>query len=197
MGECFVSNRSKPENIVANLQFLDKKKGLPPVHTWNPPFCGDIDMRISRDGRWHYNGSPIGRESMVKLFASVLRHDDYHYYLVTPVEKVRIQVDDVPFVVVSAELRDGVNGSEYLFTTNVGDQVVLNNEHALKMMKSIKTGEFAPYIRIRDRLDALVNRNVFYQLVEEAIETPVAGGVELNIRSQGQDYLLGMIAENS
>ncbi len=189
-----MSNRSKPKDIVANLQFLNKKKGLPPVHSWNPPFCGDIDMRISRDGRWHYNGSPIGRESMVKLFASVLRHDDDgHYYLVTPVEKVRIQVDDVPFVAVSAEVRDGTNGPEYLFTTNVGDEVVLSNEHDLRMMKNLETDEFMPYIRVRDRLDALVNRNVFYQLVEEAIETPVAGGIELNIRSQGQYYSLGIV----
>ncbi|WBA79456.1 DUF1285 domain-containing protein [Endozoicomonas sp. GU-1] len=194
MGVCFVNNGSKPENIVANLQFLNEKKGLPPVHSWNPPFCGDIDMRISRDGRWHYNGSPIGRESMVKLFASVLRHDDDgHYYLVTPVEKVRIQVDDAPFVAVSAEVRDGGNGPEYLFTTNVGDEVVLSNEHNLKMIKSIKTGEFVPYIRVRDRLDALVNRNVFYQLVSEAVETRVTGGIELSIRSQGQDYSLGVV----
>ncbi|WP_422444936.1 MULTISPECIES: DUF1285 domain-containing protein [unclassified Endozoicomonas] len=194
MGVCFVNNGSKPENIVANLQFLNKKKGLPPVHSWNPPFCGDIDMRISRDGRWHYNGSPIGRESMVKLFASVLRHDDDgHYYLVTPVEKVRIQVDDAPFVAVSAEVRDGANGPEYLFTTNVGDEVVLSNEHDLKMIKSMKTGEFVPYIRVRDRLDALVNRNVFYQLVAEAVETRVTEGIELSIRSQGQNYSLGVV----
>ncbi|WP_257265030.1 DUF1285 domain-containing protein [Endozoicomonas sp. ONNA2] len=180
---------------MSNLQFLDK--GLPPVHSWNPPFCGDIDMRISRDGRWHYNGSPIGRESMVKLFASVLRHDDDgHYYLVTPVEKVRIQVEDVPFVAVSAEVRLGADGPEYLFTTNVNDQVVLNHEHPLKMMENPETGESAPYIRVRDRLEALVSRNVFYQLVAEAIETPVAGGVELSIRSQGQGYSLGMVSGN-
>ncbi|WP_066014367.1 DUF1285 domain-containing protein [Endozoicomonas atrinae] len=189
-----MSNQSRPENIVSNLQFLKKKTGLPPVHSWNPPFCGDIDMRISRDGRWHYNGSPIGRESMVKLFASVLRHDDDgYYYLVTPVEKVRIQVDDVPFVAVSAEVRDGDNGPEYLFSTNVGDEVVLDSEHPLVMMKHKESGESIPYIRVRDRLNALVSRNVFYQLVEEAIEVDVEGGVELRISSQGREYSLGVI----
>ncbi|WP_419536223.1 DUF1285 domain-containing protein [Endozoicomonas sp.] len=189
-----MSNRSRPENIASNLEFLKKKKGLPPVHNWNPPFCGDIDMRISRDGRWHYNGSPIGRESMVKLFASVLRHDDDgHYYLVTPVEKVRIQVDDAPFVAISAEVRDGENGPEYVFSTNVGDEVVLDKEHPLVIKKYKDTGESVPYIRVRDRLNALVNRNVFYQLVEDASAVDVEGGVELTISSQGREYSLGVV----
>ncbi|USE33736.1 DUF1285 domain-containing protein [Endozoicomonas sp. SCSIO W0465] len=189
-----MSSQSNPDNIVSHLQFLKKKKELPPVHSWNPPFCGDIDMRISRDGRWHYNGSPIGRESMVRLFASVLRHDDDgHYYLVTPVEKVRIQVDDVPFIAVSAEVRDGSNGPEYLFSTNVGDEVVLDREHPLQMMKHKATGELVPYIRVRDRLNALVNRNVFYQLIEEAREVDAGGGIELKISSQGRDYSLGFV----
>ena len=131
---------------------------------------------------------------MVKLFASVLRHDDDgYYYLVTPVEKVRIQVDDVPFVAVSAEVRDGDCGPEYLFSTNVGDEVVLDSEHPLVMMNHKETGESVPYIRVRDRLNALVSRNVFYQLVEEAIEVDVEGGVELRISSQGREYSLGVI----
>ncbi|MFK0571097.1 DUF1285 domain-containing protein [Endozoicomonas sp.] len=185
---------SEPGDIASSLQFLKKKQGLPPVHNWNPPFCGDIDMRISRDGRWHYNGSPIGREAMVKLFSSVLRHDDDDcYYLVTPVEMVRIQVDDAPFVIVQAEVQSSDNGPEYLFITNIGDKVTLDKDHPLIMKEDSQTGEPAPYVRVRDRLNALINRNVFYQLVEEAVELPVEGGVELKITSQGEEYSLGRV----
>ncbi|KEI71758.1 DUF1285 domain-containing protein [Endozoicomonas elysicola] len=189
-----MSKPSKPGDIASNLQFLKKKQGLPPIHSWNPPFCGDIDMRISRDGQWHYNGSPIGREAMVKLFASVLRRDDDDcYYLVTPVEKVRIQVDDAPFVIVRAEIIDGDHGKQYLFTTNIGDKVALDKGHPLVMMEDSLTKEPAPYIRVRDQLNALINRNVFYQLVEESEEIPVEGGVDLVITSQGGQYSLGRV----
>lgn len=189
-----MSKPSKPGDIASSLQFLNKKKGLPPIHSWNPPFCGDIDMRISRDGQWHYNGSPIGREAMVKLFASVLRRDDDDcYYLVTPVEKVRIQVDDAPFVIIRAETMDADHGKQYLFTTNIGDKVALDKDHPLVMMEDFLTKEPAPYIRVRDQLNALINRNVFYQLVEEAEEVPVEGGLDLVITSQGGQYSLGRI----
>lgn len=191
-----MSKPSKLGDIASNLQFLKKKQGLPPIHSWNPPFCGDIDMRISRDGRWHYNGSPIGREAMVKLFASVLRHDDDDcYYLVTPVEKVRIKVEDAPFVIVQADVQSGDNGQEYRFTTNVGDMVTLDRCHPLIIMEDPQTREPAPYIRVRDRLNALINRNVFYQLVEEAKEAPAEGWVELMITSQGEQYSLGRVPE--
>lgn len=185
-----------PGNIAQTLKGLGKKKAVPPIHEWNPPFCGDIDMQIARDGRWYYNGSPIGRESMVKLFSTVLRHDDDGcYYLVTPVEKVRIQVEDAPFMVVQACVQEGTSGREYLFTTNVGDEVVLDEEHPLSVATDPETGEPAPYIRVRDRLDALVHRNVFYQLVEEAEALDSEGHLELQITSQGKPYSLGRIEE--
>ncbi len=180
----------KPADLAANLKFLQKKSGLPPVHQWNPPFCGDIDMRINRDGSWHFNGSPIDREALIRLFASVLRRDDDDcYYLVTPVEKVRIQVEDVPFIIISAEVRH--DGTEYIFTTNVGDEVVLDKDHPLIMKAYGETGEAVPYIGVRDRLEARFHRNVFYQLVE----TAQCRGDEVVITSKGHDYSLGSIKE--
>ena len=119
---------------------------------WNPPFCGDIDIYIAHDGSWYYQGSPIARESLVRLFASVLRRDDDNYYLVTPVEKVRIQVADVPFVVVRADVRIDSMGPEYRFTTNVGDEVLLSSEHPLRLAE-----DGIPYIKVRDRLNARMN----------------------------------------
>ncbi|MFK0572907.1 DUF1285 domain-containing protein [Endozoicomonas sp.] len=179
-------------DIANTVQSLPKHKGLPPVHSWNPPFCGDIDMRICRDGRWLYNGSVISRESMVRLFSTVLRYDDDGcYYLVTPVEKVRIQVDDAPFIVTEMDVRMGNQGSEYRFRTSVGDEVVLNSEHNLWVEQDPVSGEPAPYIRVRDQLDALIHRNVFYELVERAAEVEIEGQTELIVTSQGQPYSLG------
>ncbi|WP_348650958.1 DUF1285 domain-containing protein [Parendozoicomonas sp. Alg238-R29] len=142
-----------------------KKGGLPPVHKWNPPFCGDIDMVIKRDGSWHYMNSPIGRERMVRLFSTVLRRDDDDYFLVTPVEKVGIQVEDVPFVAISVEAIE-VDGQPALkFVTNVGDEVVIDCAHPLRVELAPDTEEPAPYILVRDRLEARIHRNVFYELV--------------------------------
>ena len=160
-------------------------KGLPPVHTWNPPFCGDIPMQIKANGQWFYMGTPINRPALVKLFSRVLRHDDDGcFYLVTPVEKVRIVVDDAPYV---ATLVDRVEeeGVTYLrFTTQTGDQVVVDADHPLWVTYS-SDGEPRPYIRVRDRLDALVNRNVFYQLVGWATEDVVNGKQCYAIESAG------------
>ena len=183
-----MSKSVKPGNLASSLQFLNKNRGAAPVHRWNPPFCGDIDIRIAYDGSWHYQGSPIARESLIRLFASVLRRDDDDYYLVTPVEKVRIQVEDVPFVVVRADVRVGSMGAEYLFTTNVGDEVLLSSEHPLLLTEAA-----IPYIKVRDRLNARMNRNVYYQLIEQAAEVQVKEGTALKICSHGQDYLLGIV----
>ncbi len=174
--------------IFAGLKSLPKKKGLPPVNDWNPDLCGDIDMRICRDGRWLYNGSPIGRESMVRLFSTILRHDeDDCFYMVTPVEKVRIQVDDAPFLIIGMS----VENDRIIFTTNVGDQVVLDEDHPIRVQEDSETSEPAPYIRVRDRLDGLIHRNVFYQLVEMARERKAPGRTELYISSMGNDFVIG------
>ena len=138
------------------------KKGPPPVHLWNPPFCGDLDMRIARDGTWFYEGTPIGRQPLVRLFASILKIEDGKYFLVTPVEKVGITVDDAPFVAVDFEATDGA----LEFVTNVGDQVVAGPDHPIRVERDGPDGEPAPYIHIRRGLEALIDRKSFYRLVD-------------------------------
>jgi hypothetical protein len=137
-------------------------KGPPPVHLWNPPFCGDIDMRIARDGTWFYLGTPIGRPAMVKLFSGIIRRDGDDYFLVTPVEKVGIRVDDAPFVAVDVERSEG----GVVFVTNVGDRVVAGVAHPLRVERDPVTGEPAPYVLVRRNLEALIDRKSFYRLVE-------------------------------
>jgi len=148
-----------------------KARGLPPVHLWNPAFCGDIDMRIARDGTWHYMGTPIGRPPMVRLFSTILRHDeDGKYYLVTPVEKVGITVEDAPFVAIAMRVTGEGEEQALSFTTNVGDETVAGPEHPIRFETDPESGEPAPYVHVRARLEALIARAVFYDLVELGVE---------------------------
>lgn len=147
------------------------RKGLPPVHLWNPPDCGDIDMRIARDGTWFYLGTPINRMPLVKLFASVLRYDqegdaDGKFYLVTPVEKVGIAVDDAPFVAVDFRIEGAGRDQAITFVTNLGDEAEAGEAHPIRVERDPETGEPSPYIHIRARLEALIDRKTFYRLVE-------------------------------
>jgi uncharacterized protein len=135
---------------------------LPPVHLWNPPFCGDIDMRIARDGTWFYLGTPIGRPAMVRLFSGILWREGDSYFLVTPVEKVGIRVDDAPFVAVDV----APSGPDLIFTTNVDEQVTAGPDHPIRVERDAATGEPAPYILIRRNLWALIDRKSFYRLVD-------------------------------
>lgn len=163
-----------------------KTKGLPPVHKWNPPFCGDLDMRIARDGTWFYLGTPIGRERLVRLFSTVLRHDeDGKYYLVTPVEKVGITVDDAPFLAVAMKVEGEGKNQVLTFTTNVGDETVAGTEHPMRFVIDAETGEPAPYVHVRARLEALINRAVFYDLVELGVEERHEGRQWFGIWSGG------------
>ena len=133
-----------------------------PMDKWDPPFCGDIDMRIARDGTWFYLGTPIGRPELVKLFSSIIRKDANNYFLVTPVEKVGIQVDDAPFVAVDFNKKQN-----YLeFETNVGDKVIAGNDHPIRVTLDAHSGEPSPYILIRKNLEALIDRKSFYRLVD-------------------------------
>ena len=150
------------------------RRGPPPVHLWNPPDCGDIDMRIARDGTWFYQGSPIGRPALVKLFASVLRRDGDRHVLVTPVEKVGIVVDDAPFVAVELA-RDAAGGLR--LRTNVDDWVTLGPDHPLRFAPG-PAGALKPYVRVRGDLWALVARSLFYDLVALG-ETRVLDGIEM------------------
>ncbi|HAW47197.1 MAG TPA: DUF1285 domain-containing protein [Roseovarius sp.] len=141
-------------------------RDLPPVHEWNPPFCGDLDMRIARDGTWFYQGTPINRHGLVRLFSTILRKDGDRYFLVTPVEKVGITVDDAPFVAVDFE-RDGEGeGQNLRFETNVGDHVTAGPDHPIRVERDPETGEPSPYVHVRAGLDALIDRKSFYRLVE-------------------------------
>ncbi len=166
----------------------EKARGLPPVHLWNPPFCGDLDMRIKRDGTWHYLGSPIGRERLVRLFSTVLRKDEDDYFLVTPVEKIGITVDDAPFLAVAMSV-EGEGQSQVLsFETSVGDSVTVDPDHPMRFEVDAATGEPAPYVLVRSRLEALINRAVFYDLVELGVEEDVAGERWFGVWSSGDFY---------
>jgi len=158
-----------------------QKGGLPPVHLWNPPHCGDIDMRIARDGTWFYMGTPIGRPELVKLFSTILRRDGDNYVLVTPVEKVGITVDDAPFVAVDFNAR----GDALVFETNVGDQMTAGEAHPIRVERDSETGEPSPYILVRANLEALIDRKSFYRLVDLGEHATHDGREWFGVRSEG------------
>ncbi len=161
-----MTTASDVSNPLKGLNDVVKAKGLPPVELWNPPFCGDIDMRIARDGLWYYLNSPIGRKPLMKLFASILRYDaDGKYYLVTPVEKCGIRVDDAPFLAIRMSV-SGVGHNQLIkFESNVDDEFVLGPEHPLRVADEVGTGGLKPYVLVRRNLEALVSRALFYDLV--------------------------------
>lgn len=149
--------------------------GLPPVERWNPPFCGDLDLRIATDGTWFYLKTPIGRPALVKLFASVLKREGDKYFLVTPVEKCGIQVEDAPFVAVEMKIEERTNGRILHFRTNVDDWVACGPEHPLRFEPEPGTGGLKPYLHVRRDLWAKVTRTLFFDLVELGEEQDVAG----------------------
>ncbi|MBT9384024.1 DUF1285 domain-containing protein [Pseudooceanicola sp. CBS1P-1] len=165
-----------------------KGRGLPPVHSWNPPFCGDLDMRIARDGTWFYQGTPIGRPEMVRLFSTILRRDGDAYFLVTPVEKVGLTVEDAPFVAVDFEVSHQGPDQVLTFVTNVGDSAGAGSDHPLRVTRDPDTGEPAPYVLVRDRLEALIDRKSFYRLVELGTTEAHEGADWFGIRSGGQFF---------
>jgi uncharacterized protein len=167
-------------------------KGPAPVDTWNPPYCGDIGMCIRADGTWLYQGSPIGRMPLVKLFASVLRRDaDGKHYLVTPVEKVDVTVADAPFLAVEVDAQGHGTKQVLTFRTNVDDLVTCDSSHGLSFTTEQPNGGLKPYIRVRGRLDALVTRALYYDLVELAVEDDATG--ELVLWSSGCRFPLTAI----
>ncbi|MCU9847483.1 DUF1285 domain-containing protein [Defluviimonas sp. WL0024] len=153
------------ENLAAAAKAAGKK-GPPPVHLWNPPFCGDLDMEIRRDGTWFYLGTPIGRHGLVKLFSSIIRKDGDDYFLVTPVEKVGIRVVDAPFVAVDANAAGAGRDQAITFLTNVEDEVTAGPDHPIRVARDPETGEPSPYILVRANLEALIDRKTFYRLIE-------------------------------
>ncbi len=154
-----------PDGLAESVK-ATKTRGLPPVHLWNPPFCGDLDIKIKKDGSWSYLGSPITRFELVKLFSSILKKEEGRYFLVTPVEKVGITVEDAPFIAVDFD-QDGVGDVQRLtFTTQVGDTAIAGPDHPIRIVLDSETDEPSPYILVRTNLEARIDRKSFYRLVE-------------------------------
>ena len=171
-------------------QQIDELEAEPPFHLWNPPNCGDIDMRIKADGSWWYMGSPIGRIKLVKLFAKVLLLEDDKFYLKTPAEKVGIQVDDAPFVITDWKLIDTDDGKAIEVTSNLDHKAILSPKHPLEVVIDPE-GNPKPYVTLHRRLKAAVHRNVYYQWIEIADEKRVNGQDHLMLSSGSHDFSLG------
>ena len=169
--------------------------GLPPIHLWNPPFRGDIDMRIARDGKWYHEGSEIRRKALVRLFSTILRKEDDRYVLVTPVEKVGITVDDAPFVAVDFDVTGDGAEQTLTFETNVGDRVTASGERPIRVARDRATGEPSPYILVRGALEALIDRKSFYRLVEIAETHEVDGADWFGVWSSGQFFPIAPAGE--
>jgi uncharacterized protein len=170
---------------------IGQNRGPAPVHLWNPPFCGDIDIRILNDGSWLYQNSPIQRPAMVRLFSSVLRlDDDGHYYLVTPAEKVRIQVDDSPFAAQLLEVEGEGEAQQLYFITNTQERVLADEDHPLSVSIDPVSDEPRPRILCRSNLQALITRNVFYQLADLAVERNLENGSVTGVWSAGSFFPL-------
>jgi hypothetical protein len=187
-----MANERQPTGLdgIAQVARSEGGKGLPPVHLWNPPFCGDLDIRIASDGTWSYLKTPIGRPALVKLFASVLKREGEKYFLVTPVEKVGIVVDDAPFLAVEMKIEDGPGGRILHFRTNVDDWVACGSDHRLRFEPEPGTGGLKPYLHVRRDLWAKVSRPLFYDLVEFGEECDIDGQRMFGVASGGEFFVM-------
>lgn len=161
----------------------------PPVEKWDPDFCGDIDMVIKHDGSWFYMGTPIGRKALVKLFSSVLKKQQDDYFLVTPVEKVGITVEDVPFIITQWRQEDDL----LVLTTQTEDQLIISEQHPVKLQADACSGDILPYVLVRRNLWARLHQNVFYQLVEMGQQTMLDGKSQLVLQSGDYSFSLGYL----
>ena len=169
---------TSPAGRLADAARQAKARGRPPVHLWNPPLSGDMDICIARDGTWYHEGTPIRREGLVRLFASILKREGEAYFLVTPVEKWRITVEDAPFVAVDVEASGEGRTQQLTFETSVGDRVTAGPDHPLRFAhhprsgprsaprSAPRSGARRPYVTVRDGLEALIDRKSFYRLAE-------------------------------
>ena len=171
------------DSLFDELLEQQRNKKLPPVETWRPKNLGAIDIKITRDGTWVHEGGEIKRKELVQLFSTILVKEQNSYFLVTPVQKLRIEVEDAPFVAVSFQVRGEPPKTDIIFETNVGELVVLNKEHILWMT------EGKPYIHVRSGLNALLTRNSFYHLIDYGVEK----NDQLMIYSSGSSFSLGPI----
>jgi hypothetical protein len=159
------------------------------VHLWNPPFCGDLDMRIASDGTWFYMGTPIGRPALVRLFSTILKREDGKHFLVTPVEKVGIRVDDAPFLAVEMLKESDASGPLLRFRTNVDDWVRCDSAHRLRF-EAAADGGLTPYLHVRADLWAKVTRPLYYDLVDIGEERVVDGQEMFGVASSGEFFAM-------
>ena len=186
----------RPIKGLAEAESAARGRGPAPVHLWNPPFCGDMDLRIAGDGAWYYLGTPIARERLVRLFASVLRHDeDGKYYLVTPIEKIGITVDDAPFLAVTLSVEGAGPNQTITFHTNVGDDVIAGPDHPMRFVREPENDGFKTYIHVRGRLEALVSRALTYDLVEHGAQHMDDGASRFGIWSGGRFFAMALASE--
>lgn len=175
---------------IASVARQEAAKGPPPVHLWNPPYCGDLDMRIAADGTWYYLKTPITRPALVKLFASVLKREGDKYFLVTPVEKCGITVDDAPFLAVELKVEEGPRGQVLNFRTNVDDWVRCDADHPLRFEPEPRSGGLKPYLHVRRDLWAKITRALFYDLVERGEERDIDGCRMFGVASDGEFFAM-------
>lgn len=178
------------ESLASSARAAMKSRGPAPVHLWNPPFCGDLDIRIARDGTWFYMGTPIGRIELVRLFSTILKREGDAYFLVTPVEKVGITVDDAPFVAVDFEVSGTGSTQSLTFETQVGERVTAGPDAPIRMTRDAQTDEPAPYVLVRDNLEALIDRKSFYRLAELGTISRQEGADWFGLWSQGRFFPL-------
>jgi hypothetical protein len=166
-----------------------KGAGLPPVHLWNPPFCGDLDMRIAADGSWFYLGTPIGRPALVRLFSTILKREGDRYFLVTPAEKVGIRVDDAPFLAVEMTVEGTGEARTLTFRTNVDDVVRCDGDHGLRFERQ-EGGGLVPYLHVRAGLWARLTRALYYDLVDIGQQRMVDGRMMFGVASAGTFFAM-------
>ncbi|WP_417587822.1 DUF1285 domain-containing protein [Pararhodobacter oceanensis] len=183
------------QTLEASAKAAGGKGSLPPVHLWDPPYRGEIDIRIARDGTWFHEGTVITRAPLVLLFSTILKLEDGRYFLVTPVEKVGITVEDAPFVAVDFEVSGSGDGQVLRFETNVGDSAVAGPEHPIRLERDEDSGEPAPYVMIRAGLEALIDRKSFYRLIELGAHAEHEGASWFGLWSGGVFFALIPSAE--
>ena len=184
---------SELEQILADIESSTATQAA--RRDWNPHHQGKIDIRIAADGTWFHQGRRFKRDSMVKLFAGILRREDDAYFLVTPAEKLRIQVEDAPFVATLVESIEDKGQPAIVFTTNIGEKIVVDHGHPIRVAFDATTREPRPYVHLREGLEALISRSAFYDLLNLATETKRDGVGYLSVTSQGEEFELGSTDE--
>jgi hypothetical protein len=183
------------DNFTLGLASLQRESAagrkLPPVEKWNPAHCGDIDIRIARDGTWFHEGTPVGRRELVRLFSTILRKDGDDYVLVTPAEKMRIVVEDAPFLAVLLKVEGEGRDQRLVFTTNVGDETVAGADNPIRVEIDPATREPSPYVHVRRGLEAKIARPVYYQLADIAVAGEGMHAGTLGMWSGGVFFPLG------